>query len=317
MASEIQGLFGSSVSPQRLRNAYLDSMMVSPAQMGSQGLLQQVVSMGQNVGAMMGEGAGRLLGGKVAGEVEASYIDEAIKAASQAGGTPVEKMKLVADFLADKPGMGAQAMKAQQEARRLELEELQTKKVKQELQPEFKDFHIPVQTMEPDGLGGLKQVTRSISVTHKWNPETKKYEPFGGLAATGAAATGATKPLTAAEEAKAQIERNKADAARRQSQDAQQTLSLTDVVNQAQAGVKSAPMPTMKELSREASIERAGWNIGDEMERIQQLTPDQIRKNPPSVNREILRKYSPVLSEEQKEILTKNSVGGFVPARKI
>ena len=316
MASEILGLFNTPTT-QQLRNAYLDKMMVSPAQMGSQGLLQQVVSMGQNAGAMLGMGAGQLLGGKVAGEVEASYINDAIQYAAQKGGTPSEKMSYVAEFLADKPGMGAQYMKALEEKRRIDLQELQTKKAQQELQPEFKDFHIPVQTMEPDGLGGLKQVTKSISVTHKWNPETKKYEPFGGAAATGAAATGATKPLTAAQEAKAQIEKNRAAVAGQQPQDAQQTLSLTDVVNQAQAGVKSAPMPTMKELSREASIERAGWNIGDEMERIQQLTPDQIRKNPPSVNREILRKYSPVLSEEQKEILTKNSVGGLIPARKI
>lgn len=179
MASEILGLFNTP-SSQQLRNAYLDSMMVSPAQLGSQGLLQQVVSMGQNAGAMIGEGAGRLLGGKVAGEVEASYINDAVQYAAKKGGTPSEKMGYVAEFLADKPGMGAQYMKALEEKRRIDLQELQTKKAQQELQPEFRDFHIPVQTMEPDGLGGLKQVTKSISVTHKWNPETKKYEPLGG-----------------------------------------------------------------------------------------------------------------------------------------
>jgi len=121
MASEILGLFGGQ-NPQQLRNAALDSMLISPAQMGSQGLLQQVVSMGQNAGTVAGMGAGRLMGGKVAGEVEASYLEQAIQA-GQAGKTPTEKMKLVAAALEDKPGMGAQYMKALSEARRLEAED--------------------------------------------------------------------------------------------------------------------------------------------------------------------------------------------------
>jgi len=124
MASEILGLFNTP-SVQQLRNAALDSSMVSPAQMGQQGLLQQVVSMGQNAGAMMGMGAGQLFGGKVAGEVEAGYINDAIQYAAQKGGTPSEKMGYVAEFLADKPGMGAQYMKAAEEKRKLELQDLQ------------------------------------------------------------------------------------------------------------------------------------------------------------------------------------------------
>jgi hypothetical protein len=121
MASEILGLFGGQ-NPQQLRNAALDSMLISPAQMSSQGLLQQVVSMGRNAGTVAGMGAGRLMGGKVAGEVEASYLEQAIQA-GQAGKTPTEKMKLVAAALEDKPGMGAQYMKALSEARRLEAED--------------------------------------------------------------------------------------------------------------------------------------------------------------------------------------------------
>jgi hypothetical protein len=73
MASEILGLFGGQ-TPQQLRNAFLDSTMVSPQQMAQQGLLQQVVSMGQNAGSMIGAGAGRLFGGKVPGEVEQETI---------------------------------------------------------------------------------------------------------------------------------------------------------------------------------------------------------------------------------------------------
>lgn len=129
MASEILGLFGGK-SSQQLRGDVLDSLLVSPAQMSNQSLLQQVVSMGRNAGAVVGMGAGQLLGGKVAGEVEAAYIDEAIKSASAVKGTPAQKMKAVADFLADKPGMGAQYMKAMEEARKLELTDLQAAEAK-------------------------------------------------------------------------------------------------------------------------------------------------------------------------------------------
>ena len=128
MASEILGLF-SGQSPQQLRNAYLDSMMVSPAQMGSQGLLQQVVSMGRNAGAVLGTGAGQLLGGKVAGEVEAGYMDQAIKEASADKTlSPTQRMEKVAEFLADKPGMGALYLKAVQEARKMKEQDLTFKR---------------------------------------------------------------------------------------------------------------------------------------------------------------------------------------------
>lgn len=123
MASEILGLFGGK-NPQQLQQDYLSGLMVSPAQMGSQGLLQQLISTGANAGAMMGYGAGSLLGGKVAGEVEASYLDEAIKAGNAVKGTPAQKMKAVADALAEKPGMGKQYLMALNESRKLEAEDL-------------------------------------------------------------------------------------------------------------------------------------------------------------------------------------------------
>uniref|UniRef100_UPI003753699D hypothetical protein n=1 Tax=Cypionkella sp. TaxID=2811411 RepID=UPI003753699D len=83
-----------------------------------------------NAGSMIGMGAGQLLGGKVAGEVEAAYLDDAIKSASAIKGTPAQKMKAVADSLADKPGMGAQYLKAMEEARKLELTDLQAAEAK-------------------------------------------------------------------------------------------------------------------------------------------------------------------------------------------
>jgi len=128
MATENLGLFGDMQSPQQLQQNYLSGLMVSPAQMGQQGLLQQLISTGANAGAMMGYGGGRLLGGKVAGETEAQYLDEAVKAGSAVKGTPTEKMKAVAEYLADKPGMGAQHLKAVKEARRMETEDLAMKR---------------------------------------------------------------------------------------------------------------------------------------------------------------------------------------------
>ena len=119
-----QGLFDFQ-TPQQIRNSYLDSMLISPAQMGNQGLLQQVVSMGQNAGSIAGAGLGGLMGGKVAGEVEAGYIDQAIKEASADKTlTPSQRMEKVAEFLADKPGMGAQYLKAVQEAQKMKEQDL-------------------------------------------------------------------------------------------------------------------------------------------------------------------------------------------------
>lgn len=119
-----QGLFDFQ-TPQQLRNDYLDSMLISPAQMGNQSLLQQVVSMGQNAGSIAGAGIGGLMGGKVAGEVEAGYIDQAIKEASADKTlSPSQRMEKVAEFLADKPGMGAQYLKAVQEAQKMKEQDL-------------------------------------------------------------------------------------------------------------------------------------------------------------------------------------------------
>ena len=152
MASEVLSLFGGQ-TPQQLRGAALDSMMISPTQMGSQGLLQQVVSMGQNAGTMLGMGAGQLLGGKVAGEVEAAYLDDAIKSASgMKDATPSQKMEAVATSLADKPGMGRQYMMALQEARRLKAEEMQMAEAEFKTKNRTRDVYVPVIKTDSNGL---------------------------------------------------------------------------------------------------------------------------------------------------------------------
>jgi hypothetical protein len=118
MASEILGLFGTQ-SPQQLQQDYLSNLMVSPAQIGSQGLLQQLVSTGANAGTMMGYGAGRLLGGKVAGEVEASQIEDVLQQVNKMNlPSNYEKMQAMSSLLAEK-GLTKQAMIAGAEAEKL------------------------------------------------------------------------------------------------------------------------------------------------------------------------------------------------------
>ena len=117
--SEILGLFGGQ-SPAQIRDSYLNSNMVSPAQMGSQGLLQQVVSMGGNAGAMIGSGINRLTGTQVPGEREAMAVDQAMQDSSDPSMTQAQRMRRMSEILAQQPGMGRQAMLASQEAVKLE-----------------------------------------------------------------------------------------------------------------------------------------------------------------------------------------------------
>ena len=119
MASEISGLFGIQ-NPQQLQQDYLSGLMVSPAQMGQQGLLQQLISTGANAGAMMGYGGGRLLGGKVSGEVEANLVNKALKDVNEMGiKDPAQKMAKIGEILSANPATAKQGMIAQQEAVKL------------------------------------------------------------------------------------------------------------------------------------------------------------------------------------------------------
>ena len=119
MANTISGLFGMQ-KPQQLQQDYLSGLMVSPAQMGQQGLLQQLTSVGANAGAMMGYGGGRLLGGKVSGEVEAGLVNKALKDVNEMGiKDPAEKMAKIGEILSANPATAKQGMIAQQEAVKL------------------------------------------------------------------------------------------------------------------------------------------------------------------------------------------------------
>ena len=115
----IMGLFGN-LNPQQVRNDALDRSMISPTQMSQQGLLEQVVSMGRNAGTMLGYGGGRMLGGKVSGEVEAGLVTKALEDVNKMGFTdPAQKMAKIGEILSANPATAKQGMIALQEAEKL------------------------------------------------------------------------------------------------------------------------------------------------------------------------------------------------------
>jgi hypothetical protein len=77
MASDVLTLFNMP-SSREVGQTYMNEGMISPTQLGSQGLLQQAVSLQGNRGAMAGYGVGRLLGGQAPQEARARGIEEAM-----------------------------------------------------------------------------------------------------------------------------------------------------------------------------------------------------------------------------------------------
>lgn len=212
MATNISGLFGIP-TPEQERASYLDSMLVSPGQMGSQSLLQQVVSQMSNAGANIGALGGRMFGGKLPGEIRQARINEAIKSAGPEG-QPWEKLSRLADIL-DQDGMTEEAAKARAESNRLKTENLSQQKTQQELQPEYKDFKIEVKKpMYNKDTGEIMgYYSDNITVTRRWNPKTKQYEDINGGApkGDGEASKADTGPATPsqADQAKAILEKRR------------------------------------------------------------------------------------------------------------
>jgi hypothetical protein len=310
MASEILGLFGGQ-NPQQLRNAALDSMLVSPAQMSSQGLLQQVVSMGRNAGTVAGMGAGRLMGGKVAGEVEAAYLEQAIQA-GQAGKTPTEKMKLVAAALEDKPGMGAQYMKALSEARRLEAEDFTMTQAKEKART--RTIKRQVDQIEPYTGKVIGQRSADITQVDSGRKDDKGRIIWEDLEqqdrTTQPPPPAAAGASSAQEQAKAALAKLNATPS---APPADNTLG--GVIDAVESRVNMAP------LNREADIERAGYNSAaaqvaqqdqriKKMSDVERLTPALIGMIEPSDARRIFKDHFEFLSDEQKRELRKRIASG-------
>ena len=102
MANEFDGLFST---PEQARNDYLSSMLITPQQQASQGLLQQVISTMSNAGAGLGYGIGRLAGGQTPDRPEdvASVLQQV-----QNIPEPIRQAQAAAELFAKK-GMTKQA----------------------------------------------------------------------------------------------------------------------------------------------------------------------------------------------------------------
>ena len=88
MAESIYKLFDYQ-APENIRNAYLDSIMVSPDRMAGMDLYGQLAATGTNVGGLLGSTLGRMAGYVPAGEAKAQAIDQIMGAASKASSDPL------------------------------------------------------------------------------------------------------------------------------------------------------------------------------------------------------------------------------------
>jgi hypothetical protein len=102
---------GMFMTPQMARQAAIQAGMISPQQMGSQGLLQQVISTMANAGTGVGAGIGGLFGAEYAPERQARMTQEVLQAAGQKYASPAAQAQEAARlFSSMNMPMQAQAM---------------------------------------------------------------------------------------------------------------------------------------------------------------------------------------------------------------
>ena len=163
--AQIQGLFGTS-SPSKIKQDYLNQFLVSPAQMGQQGLLQQVVSLMSNAGANIGAQGSSMLGGKLAGEIEASYLEDSLAQVEKMNlKNEADKMAALGDLLAQKPGMGRQAMLARQEAVKLKKQDYEMGAMDRAQQLRKAIAAIPADVTGAERATAVKQAIRQFGST--------------------------------------------------------------------------------------------------------------------------------------------------------
>lgn len=127
MASDVMTLFNMPTQ-QQLGQRYLESQMVSPAQMGQQGLLQQVASLGGNAGTTLGYAAGRLFGGGTPEQIRAKGIEEAMMTVQGMGLTSDAEMYSALSKELSARGLTQDAFMANKEARTAMRDEQAIKK---------------------------------------------------------------------------------------------------------------------------------------------------------------------------------------------
>ena len=305
--SEILGLFGGQ-SPLQLRNSYRDSNMISPTQMGSQGLLQQVVSMGGNAGSMLGSGLGRLAGGAAPGEREAMAMQQAMQDSSDPSMTQAQRMRRMAELLSQQPGMGAQAMQAMTEARRLEAEDFTMEDAQFKRDNRTRDMKET--RMVPDGMGGM--TPKQFYWTETYNQDTKKFEQATAPSTTPPAGEG-KKVMTAEEASAAELAKRAAAAKEAQAGGGGAPQSVADLV------ATSSSNNNMAALEKQAQADRANATYEAEAKNVTnlpQLTPTVIAGLTREQAVDVFKKYSKNLTEEQKNaILEKAGVNRYQHSR--
>ena len=123
MANELQGLFST---PEQSRNKYLEPFLVTPQQMASQGLLQQVISRMSNAGAGLGYGLSSMAGRTTPDRPEET---DAVLKEVQGIAEPIRQAQTAAQLFADR-GMTSQAELMRKEVERriaADLEEQQAR----------------------------------------------------------------------------------------------------------------------------------------------------------------------------------------------
>lgn len=248
MATNIAGLFGNTTkSDYEYRQDAISGMLVSPGQMAQLPLLQQVAAMGTNAGASIGSGVAQLLGGKTASQVRDSNINEALQSVQEAG-IEGEYNQLAA--LSEKlsgMGMNAEAQKAMDSAREIQLQELRVQKAQKDLeQPQYQDVY----SIYKDEMGNQKQGR----VTMKWNSTTEEYEHFGGNTAVGGGAGGNGDPDV--NRIQEEDDKRKADAVALKEREAAQTQRVTGSTEAVRERVPANIQLSPEQLQAQAAQER-------------------------------------------------------------
>ena len=185
------GLFGMPTA-QEARQQYEQGLMLTPAQMGSQGLLQQVVSTIGQGGGMAGYGLGRMMGGRTAQEAEAMGMEQAMQEVTAMGITdPSKRMTALADAL-QKRGLSRAAMQALEKGRAMKLQDLQTQQAESGLMT-LKPIKGAMRVVGQDSLGnpvykqdiiGYQQGSRFMTPAQA-EAYIKGLSPADAAAATG------------------------------------------------------------------------------------------------------------------------------------
>jgi hypothetical protein len=285
--AQIQGLFGTS-SPSKIEQDYLNQFLVSPAQMGQQGLLQQVVSLMSNAGANIGAQGSRMLGGQLPEIQERETISQVYQDVKNLGLTNNSEVYAeLAKRLADK-GLTDKASIASTKAAEYQQQELKNKETNLNIEGKTLENTLNRATLLPKvkasllanetAQAALKKAKQDYELANKINPtkvaqakqnlataqqayaQTDKTNPIALAQARQTLATAQQafaqanqiNPL-AVEQAKQALINSQQTYARTSAEMAQFNALNPDVIAQAALETQAQQMSVDKEVSLKAS----------------------------------------------------------------